>query len=206
MGRQITVIEPAREDDLTTKGPASICLEGPPQQQCYTAPPDFGNDPTATLVHVAKNKSAILFSAASRGVSGASIHFALLQPGTANLLQDMFTSALSLSNLGTHALWNEPTISDATIFLTADYVWGPDESHYSEHRYVISAYLLKSSNLLDDPYYFLEDQFMTIRKYDPESNAKILVAEKQEILSRLRHLKLDSDRRQRSTTPKPKSP
>jgi hypothetical protein len=73
--------------------------------------------------------------------------------------------------------------------VTADYVFGPDEGHYGEHRYIISAYVLKPSFLLDGLYYFLDDRYMTARKYDLESNVDILSSEKQEILARLRRVK-----------------
>ena len=94
----------------------------------------------------------------------------------------------SVSNQSQYAFWSDPTISDAQIFITADYVWGPDESHYSEHRFIISAYVLRSSSLLDDPGYFLEDRFMTVRKYDQDANDDILAAEKTEIINRLKRL------------------
>jgi hypothetical protein len=189
MGRQVTVVEPETDaDSFFPKGPASICIEGPPQQQCYTAPDDFGRSPTVELLQVKKGMSALLFSAASGGVSGFEIHFALLQHGTGNTLEDLFLSGISVSSQGQHAFWSDSTISDAQIFVTAEYVWGPDESHYSEHRYIISAYILKPSSLLDDLYFYLEDRYMTVRKYDLE-RTDILASEKQEIFARLRRVK-----------------
>ena len=80
--------------------------------------------------------------------------------------------------------------------MTADYVWGPDESHYSEHRYMISAYVRKPSSLLDDRYYYLEDRYMTVHKYDLDANANVLMSEKHEILARLRRLKAEAEPRQ----------
>jgi hypothetical protein len=41
--------------------------------------------------------------------------------------------------------------------VTADWTSGPDESHYSPHRYIISAYALRASpSLLDGLYYYLK--------------------------------------------------
>ena len=68
---------------------------------------------------------------------------------------------MEVSNQSQHAFWTEPAISGAPIFVTADYVWGPDESHYSEHRYTISSYSLQSSTEVDDRYYYLEDRKKT---------------------------------------------
>jgi hypothetical protein len=190
MGRQVTMIKPELDEDgFFPKGPASVCIEGPPQQQCYTAPKDFGRSPEVTVVQVAKDKPAIFFSAASGGVSGFGVHLALLRPGDRRDLENLFMSDPSLSNQSEHAFWSDSSISDAKIFVTADYVWGPDEAHYSDHRYMISAYVRKPSSLLDDMYYFLEDRYMSARKYDSGAKADILASEKPEILTRLRRLK-----------------
>jgi hypothetical protein len=50
----------------------------------------------------------------------------------------MVTKALVISNRGQALSWKVATISSAPIFLTADCVWGPDESHYEPHRYIVS--------------------------------------------------------------------
>jgi hypothetical protein len=140
MGREVTITEPELDPEgYFPKGPASVCLEGPPQRQCCTQPKDFGKDPTVSVVHVKKGMPALFFSAASGGVSGWGIHFALLRPGNSKDLEDLFMGDMSVSNQSQHPFWSEPAISDAQIFVTADYVSGPDESHYSEHRYMISA-------------------------------------------------------------------
>ena len=199
MGREVTITEPERDPDgFFPKGPASVCLEGLSQRQCYTAPKDFGNSPAATVVQVEKDMPALLFSAASGGVSGWTIHFALLRPGTRKDLQDLFVSDTSVSNQSQHVFWSDSAISDAQIFVTADYVWGPDESHYSEHRYMMSAYVRKPSSLLDGRYYYLEDRYMTVHKYDLEGKADVLASERQEILARLRRLKVDAESRHRA--------
>lgn len=188
-GREVTVIAPQRSTDgFYPKGPASICVEGPPQRLCYTAPKEFGNDPTVVAVELKKDLPALLFSAGSGGVSGWSIHFALLVPGTGGVLKDLFASDASFSNQSQHAFWNEPAISKAQIFVIADYIWGPDEGHYGEHRYTVSAYELKHSSS-GEFFYYLEDRYMTARKYNLDANADILQAEKQEVLTRLRRIK-----------------
>jgi hypothetical protein len=198
MGREVTITEPETDPDgFFPKGPASVCLEGLPQRQCYTAPKDFGINPTVTVVQMEKDVPALLFSVASGGVSGWAVHFALLRPGTGTDLQDLFMSDMSVSNQSQHAFWIDSAISDAQIFVTADFVWGPNESHYSEHRYIISAYVRKTPSLLGDVSYYLEDRYMTVHKYDLEGNADILASERQEILARLRRLRVDAEARHR---------
>jgi hypothetical protein len=139
------------------------------------------------VVELKSGVPALLFSAAAGGVSGFPIRFALLRPGIENELEDML--GVSLSNQSQHAFWTEPSISDAKIFVTADYEWGPDEAHYDDHRYIISAYLFLKSPLTGDSSYYLQDRYMTLRKYDLESNDDVLALEKQEIVSRLLRVK-----------------
>jgi len=193
MQREVTVVEPELDaDGFFPKGPASVCVEGP-QRQCYTAPKDFGRNPTVTVVQVEKDASALLFSAASGGVSGFQIHLSLLRPGITNNLENLFRSDLSVSNQSQHAFWNDPAISKAAIFLTADFVWGPDESHYSDHRYMISTYLFGLS-LENHDLYSLQDRYMTVRKYRWDEKTDILTSEKTEILARLRRIKAETPR------------
>jgi len=194
LGREVTITKSELVDEFYPKGPASICLEGPPQRQCYTAPEGIGKNPKVALVQIKKDLPALLFSAESGGVSGFSIHFALLRPGPGKDLENLFFSDLSVSNQNQHAFWTEPAISGAPIFLTAEYTSGPDESHYGEHRYVVSAYTLRPSSTLDDMYYWLEDQYLTVRKYNLDTNADILTSEKQEILARLKRVKAETER------------
>jgi hypothetical protein len=195
-GRAVAISEPESDPDgFFPKGPASVCLEGLPQRQCYTAPEEFGRDPKVALVQLEKDMPALFFSAASGGVSGWMIHSALLRPGTGKDLQNLFMSDVSVSNQSQSAFWSDPSISDAQFFITADYVWGPDESHYSPHRYIISAYVQKRSSDLGGFYYYLEDRYMTARTYDREAGADILGSEKPEILTRLRRLKLEGGSR-----------
>jgi hypothetical protein len=197
MGRTMTVTEPPLEaDGLYPKGPASVCLEAPPQRQCYTAPKEFERSPTVAVVKMDKGTSALFFSVASGGVSGFTYHFALLRPGKGKEMEDLFLSDTSVSNQSEHAFWNDVTISDAPIFVTATWESGPDEAHYGDHRYMISAYIRRPEPLLSDLFYFLEDRYMTARKYDLEKGI-ILTAEKREILARLKRVKVERQRTSR---------
>ena len=71
MGRKVTITTPGTDPDgFFPKGPASVCIEGAPRQ-CYTMPGDFGRNTSATVVNLAKDDPALLFSADGGGVSGA---------------------------------------------------------------------------------------------------------------------------------------
>jgi hypothetical protein len=190
MGRQITVTAPPMDPDgYFPTGPASICLEGPPERLCYTAAKDFGRDPEVAVIQVTKDMPAVLFSAESGGVSGFTIDFVLLRLTSKNDFQNLFFGPMSLSNQSEHVFWSEPSISDAPIFVTAESTNGPNECHICEHRYIVSAYTLQSSELVDDLFYYLDDQFMTAKKYGEDRKTDILSTEKQELLTRLRRRK-----------------
>jgi hypothetical protein len=188
MGRKVTIVEPEKldADGFFPSGPASVCVEGPPQRQCYTAPQEFGNSPAVTVVHLQRDLPSLLFSAASGGISGWRIHFALLRPGSGTGLEDLLMADVSISNQSQYAFWSDSSISDAQIFVTAGYVLGPDEGHYGQHRYEISAYARRSS-FGHGGSYWLEDRYMTVHKYDLE-NTDVLASERQEVFARLRRL------------------
>src|SRR5215471_12550286 len=122
--RSVTVVEPELDaDGFFPKGPASVCIEGPPRRQCYKAGEGdwiFGRYPAAEVVQLDKETSAVFFSAASGGVSGFVVHFALLRPGVRDDLEDLFSRDVSVSEQGEHAFWNVAEISEAPIFVTAD--------------------------------------------------------------------------------------
>jgi hypothetical protein len=120
MGRQVTITEPQHDaDGFIPNGSASVCVEGPPQPQCYKAPDRYG-DATATVIQVEKGMPALFFSAVSRGVSGAAIHLALLRPGSGDGLDDLFLADTSVSNQSEHVFWTDAAISASPIFVTAN--------------------------------------------------------------------------------------
>ena len=68
---------------------------------------------------------------------------------------------------------------------------GPNESHFEPHRFIISAYVLKAAKMLDgERYYYLDDQYMTSRRYDLEANDDVLGSERREIVARLKKAKM----------------
>ncbi len=147
--------------------------------------------PQVAKVQLSKDVLALLFSAETYGVSGWQIHFALLRIAPSEKdLEDLILSDASVSAQSQHRFWNVPEVSDAKIFLTADYVWGQDEAHVgAAHRFIISSYVMKRTEL-DNPSYYLEDRYMTVRKYEVENpKVDILASEKQEILARLARIK-----------------
>lgn len=194
MGRAVTITgatyDPDDPEHFYPKGPAKICLEGSPRQ-CYSTDDGYGGDPEARPLQIDKATAALLLSSVSGGVSQRVIRFALLRPSSRDELENLFPSTLGISDQGRHEWWSEPSISDAKIFVVAEYTWGPGESHFENHRYIISSYVRRFDSMLNGLYYSLYDQYMAIRKYDPEKSG-ILNSEKAEILARLRRVKQQS--------------
>lgn len=184
MGLEVVVTEPQLDDVFAPKGPAVMRVEAPPQKQCYTMPQGFGRNPRITIVPLKKDGPALFFSAESGGVTSFQTHFALLRPEEGPELGELLLSDVTLSNVAEHEFWTEPIISAALIFLTADVVRGPGAEHNSDARFMIAAYFPTDS----DPVYYLEDRFMTVRKYGLRSGVPVLAAEKPQILVRLKRV------------------
>lgn len=189
LGRDVTILDPGMADDFYPKGPASVCVEGPPQRQCYTAPAEFGREPKIEIVELSRNRPALLFSAASGGVSGWRIHFALLRVDMKGKLENMLAEDVQISDQGQYSFLREAAISEAAIFVTATFVWGAEEDHFSPHHYTVSAYVQKKPEGLDQPSYVLLDQYVTRRKYHLETDKDVLGPEQKKILTRLRRAK-----------------
>ena len=110
-------------------------------------------------------------------------------------IPDDYLRSSPTPNQSQRAFWNEPSISDSQIFVTASDVWGPDEGHYGEHRYIVSTYLRQPVTDYDSgDFYWLVDRYMTTSFYDLES-ADVLKSEKPEILARVRGAKAEMLRR-----------
>jgi len=151
LGRQVTVVDPGTEDPdgFCPKGEAKVCVQGQQEKNCYTAPKGVGRRPSLSVVELRKGESALFFEAASGGVSGFGLHFALLKfcEGArfsgcrVDELKNLLPYELMISNQSQHAWWELSEISDSKVFLTAEYVWGPREAHYTDHRYIVSVYV-----------------------------------------------------------------
>lgn len=190
MGRDVTVTNPGTEDKggMFPKGPATVCIEGTPRQ-CFTMPDKIGKNPHVEVMEIRPGLPALFFSAEGGGTSGWAIQLALLRSLRGKYLEDLLH--VSLSNQSQHVFWDEPSISNAKIFVTADFEYGPGEAHYSPHRYIISSYLYLPSSLTDQESYYLQDRYMTLKKFDYDKG-DILAAEKPEILARLLRVKQQS--------------
>lgn len=199
-GRSVEVVDPGTyPGGLFPKAEAKVCVTGQQAKNCYTAPKGFGRVPKLSLIDLSKGEQAMFLEVESGGVSGWSLHFAVLKfcdqkqvPGCPfNKLWNYLPDGVSVSNQSRHAWWEVSEFSDAKIFLTAESVWGPGETKNSAHRCNVSIYALRSIEENESRYY-LVDRFMTARSYllnHRGEPADVLGEEKQEIVSRLKRVK-----------------
>jgi|SRR5579871_633612 len=205
-GRQVTVVDPGTQDPdgFFPKGEAKVCVQGRPEEACYKAPKLIGRAPKLSVVELRRGEPALFFEAESGGVSGFALHFALLEFCNRDQsrgcgvdeLRNLLPSELEVSNQSQNAWWDLPELSDSKAFLTADGVWGPRESHYGDHRFIVSAYVRRPDDF-DELTYYLVDQFMTVRFYgytNPGQLDDVLGPEKLEIVERLKRVKASWDR------------
>lgn len=146
MGYRVEIVEKPRADDFFVEAPASLCLVNEQGRRCYQAPKDFGRYATVEEVRLNREIKALLFSVASGGVSGFGIQYALLQPGSGKPeregeLENLFDVNLVVSNQSQRRFIEEPKVSEAAVFVTADYVWGMMEGHFTAHRFIVSSYV-----------------------------------------------------------------
>jgi hypothetical protein len=186
----VEVTKGSVDEDGVPTGSASVCLVSKASRECYTPPqhdPPFGLRAEANTVPLRKGFDALLFRAdAWAGGSGILTTLALLvsrEGRLVNLLPDV-----ALTNQSEYRFWNEAAISDTALFVTADYVWGENESHFGRHRYRVTTYSF-SKELQE---YAIRDEYLTLKKYagyDQAETITVLEPEKQEVLSRLRRQK-----------------
>ena len=192
-GQRVTVTAaPATPDGVMPAGPAQVCLA--PSGMCFTAPDNgtpFGFSPDATPVQLGANQQGLLFTAiASSSGSGSEKLIAVLEVRNGRL--DNLAPGVKVSEQGEYKMWQEPSISKTALLVTADYVWGRAETHFSAHRFRISTYVLEPIVASDVQFYSLRDEFITSKRYpslDEVVTVAVLGHEKVEVLARLHRQK-----------------
>lgn len=181
--------EPLVVDDSDAS--ASVCLGAAAERRCFQQSGHFTGSAELRVVQTKSAGPMLFLATVNQGGSGSSIDLALLRlyseqrPELYNILPD----GLWVSNLGERAFWEDREVSEDPIFVTVDWESGPDEAHYSSHRYMVSAYLLLPSDLLDVDRYHLADRYLTVHRYSSdERRVSVLESEREEIVRRLRRV------------------
>jgi hypothetical protein len=184
---RIEIIQGTLNEDGWPTSPASVCLKSLHDKECYIPPehnPPFGLNPKAKEINLNSDVDAVLFTVeSSAGGSGSTTAISILKESKGKLID--LLPELSVSNQSEYGLWNESSISNMTILVTADFVWVGNEVHFASHRYRISSYIYDPQKQK----YELTDQYVTEKKYsglDKSEIITVLEPEKSTILRRLK--------------------
>ena len=171
----------------------SLCYEMPP----HDAPGSsvvyqFGLDPHLKLLSESQQEVWGLFSSTfSAGGSGSLERFAILRytPGSSAhspQIQNLLPY-VALTNVSDHQVWLLPNVSPESVLVTADFVWGPGETHFSSHFYTVQAWVFDPATGA----YRQALSYQTRTKYDGGDAApvQVLSSEKPAILAALQHRK-----------------
>jgi pimeloyl-ACP methyl ester carboxylesterase len=208
-GHQVTLMKPGLDANDLAEETARVCFDVTSTPQCYSPQhepgsgwgPDqpIGTFPELMPMNLGGGRSALLFTVVARSYgSGATVHYALLRPGRLGSIENLLPPDLVLSEISEQDFWSDPSISDAPLLVTADFVWnGISEGHFSDHRFTVSAYTLaEDPNIPGRFNYVLEDRYLTARKYQiasPDASDHVLDAERPEILARLKRVKVERE-------------
>lgn len=183
--RPVVIYHPKQLDEFSSEGPAKVCLQEEPRPKCYTAPEGFGRFAKLDRVDLDGHSEALLFSAASGGVTGYAIHLALLQPDETERLKNLLRSTDDISAQSQFRFLSEPELSTAKILVTATFEWGLNDAHHGEHRYHVSTYVRQFHYDEQEFVYALADRYLTVKSYERVSDQNIISSELNAIRKRM---------------------
>jgi len=127
----------------------------------------------------------VLFNANCGGGSGSSDRYVLLRSEPDGQFKNLLPQIV-VTNQADVAAWALPTVSPMPVFLTADYLWGDMEGHYSPHFFEVRIYVY---DVAADRYKLLH-KYQTARKYPGIDNGtqapEVLDKEKNRIIKILK--------------------
>jgi hypothetical protein len=104
--------------------------------------------------------SLVLFNANCGGGSGSSDRYVLLRSEPDGRFKNLLPEII-VSNQADVAAWDIPAVSPMPVFVTAEFLWGGMEGHYSSHFFEVRMYVY-------DPQadgYKLRHKYQTAHKY-----------------------------------------
>jgi hypothetical protein len=129
--------------------------------------------------------SVVLFNANSGGGSGSSDRYVLLRSEPNQSFKNLLPE-ITVTNQADVAAWDMPSVSPMPVFLTADYLWGAMEAHYSSHFFEVRMYVYDQVS----DRYKLRHKYQTAHKYPGIDNweqaPEVLEKEKGKIMEILK--------------------
>ena len=102
----------------------------------------------------------MLFNANCGGGSGSADRYVLLRSEPDGQLKNLLPEIV-VSNQADVATWDLPIVSPMPVFVTADFLWGPNEGHYSSHFFEVRMYVYDGAA----DRYKLRHKYQTAHKY-----------------------------------------
>ena len=128
--------------------------------------------------------SLVLFNANCGGGSGSADRYVLLRSEPDGHFKNLLPEIV-VSNQADVATWDLPTVSALPVFVTADFLWGGMEAHYSSHFFEVRMYVYDEAA----DRYKLRRKYTTSQKYPGIDNweqaPEILDSERGKIIEML---------------------
>jgi hypothetical protein len=185
------ILPGAIDEDNQPLSAASLCPTVP-ASACFTladygsSPKNddllpFGLRPRSQRLKLTAGGSLVLFNANCGGGSGSSDRYVLLRYESDRTLKNLLPEVV-VSNQADVAAWDLPTFSPLPVFVTADFIWGGMEAHYSPHYFEIRIFLYDAAS----DRYILKHKYPTAHKYPGTDNwegmPEVLEREKPKIM------------------------
>jgi len=157
------------EDNAPVSGARLCATEGKPR--CFTLAYSglksdqddrsyFGLRAKSQRIKLNGGGSIVLFNANCGGGSGSSDRYVLLRSQPDGQFKNLLPEIV-VTNQADVAAWDLPTVSPMPVFLTAEYIWGGMEAHYSSHFFEVRIYVY--DGVADR--YKLRRKYQTAHKY-----------------------------------------
>jgi hypothetical protein len=157
------------EDNFPISGARLCTTEGKPN--CFTlahsgAKSDedswsyFGLRARSQRLKLDGGGSVVLFNANCGGGSGSADRYVLLRSEPDGHLKNLLPEII-VTNQADVATWDIPNVSPLPVFVTADYLWGGMEAHYSSHFFEVRIYVYDAAA----DRYKLRHKYQTAHKY-----------------------------------------
>lgn len=144
----------------------------------------YGLRATSRRIKLDGGGSVVLFNANCCGGSGSSDRYVLLRPEPDGHFKNLLPEVI-VSNQAEVEIWKLATASPMPVFVTADYLWGAMEGHYSDHFFEVQVYVYDAST----DRYKMRHKYRTAHRYpgvdDWDSQPEVLEKERGRIVEML---------------------
>ena len=158
---------------------ARVCFVHKNGERCWEAG-DGISEVTAKPIDLLSGRRLLLVTALSMGGSDGTIFLALLDEQNQRPVNLLPSAEISSANEGQWDCWQLEDVSQMPVILTADPVWGDEETRASAHLYKIKAYTYDVAISK----YIQKLEYKSREKYS--GGKDVIAMEKQTVIARLK--------------------